>query len=122
MMGAPPARAGFRFEVDLVSPGRAAAEGLSRTFPSRRARRRAQREAREVVERLVDLTRPRGHTVAIWRETTRDARFGFALGVRWHGVVATPEGDLVAAARNVLIADAGDVPRQLVEQLEAVAR
>jgi hypothetical protein len=118
-MGAPRARGGVRFEVDLVSPGRAAAEALWRPFPSRRSWRRGQREAREVVDRLVDLSRDRGITVAIWRETTRDARFGFALGVRWNGVAATAHGDLVAAVWDALPADAGGVPRLLVEQLEA---
>jgi hypothetical protein len=107
-----------RVEVDLTEADPGLSEPLGKPFPSRRGRRRARREAQQADERLRSLRDEHGLTVAIWRETTRDATFGFATGVRWHGIAFTSGGEIVAAVRDVLPLAAGTVKPRLIQQIE----
>ena len=109
-----------RFEVDLIEED-VALSGLGQSLPSRRAVRRAQREAKEINGRLRMLCEKRDLTLAIWRETTRDATFGFARGVRWHAIAVGAGGEIVAAVRDTMPLDAGEIKPRLIEQIEASA-
>jgi hypothetical protein len=109
-----------RVEVDFTERDPGLSEPLRRAFPSRRASRRARRHAQEIDERLKRACEGRDLTVAIWRETTRDATFGFATGVRWHAIAFGEEGDLVASVRDVMPLAASELKPRLLEQIDAL--